>query len=79
MIFKVDTIGNFYSREQVDKLSLLGLKFRYYESDYGDFIKEDDQLGELEVNTLEDLKDFTNKYGAIIFDGEDIRIFDDRL
>jgi len=79
MIFKVDTIGNFYSKEQVDKLSLLGLKFRYYESDYGSFIKEDDQLGKLEVNTLEDLIDFTNKYGAIIFDGEDIRILDDRL
>ena len=74
MKFKLSTTGYFYPQEdRRKKLSELGFTFK--PSDFKEFSIEGNP--EIEIETLDELMDFTKKYGEIIIDGKSIEIYDD--
>ena len=79
MKFKLTTAGYFYKKENAESLGKLGIKF--IESGQGTGIKgiftvtQEDTY--IEINTIEELVALTEEYGDIVFDGEEIEIYDD--
>ena len=79
MKFKLTTAGYYYKKESANYLGRLGIKF--IESGRGTGIpgiftvtQEDTYI---EINTIEELVALTEEYGDIVFDGEEIEIYDD--
>jgi len=77
MNFRLTTTGNFYNEERKSKLETLGFKFTD-ESSFkgGPFYKDDSLPTEIEINTLEELIEFSNQWGEIIIKENEIEIYD---
>lgn len=74
MKFKLSTSGNFYPQaDRRKKLEEIGFTFK--QSDYKYFTIEGSP--EIEINSLEDLIQFADKFGEIIVGNESIEIYDD--
>ena len=75
MKFKLRTSGTFYQFEE-DRNRLSKIGFRFEPSDYLKFTIIRDNDLKIEINTLEELIQFTKKYGEVIIDKESIEIYD---
>ena len=74
MTFELLTSGYFYpKKEDRDKLSKLGFTFK--PSDYNDFIIQGNP--NIEINSLEELIEFSDNYGEIIVTKKSIEIYND--
>lgn len=74
MKFTLSTSGYFYndpeSREELSRLGFtFSLKNKFYHINQNTI--------EIEINTLEELVEFTKKYGEIVFSDGQIEIYDD--
>lgn len=73
MEFKVETSAYFYENESdIEKLKSIG--FHFEEGKYGKAIKGDVTI---EIKTIEELVEFTNRFGQIIVSDGEIEIYND--
>ena len=73
MKFKLSTSGHFYpAKDKRTELSKLGFTFK--PSDYREYSIEG--TPEIEINTLEELIEFSEKYGGLIIEKGYIEIYD---
>jgi hypothetical protein len=75
MKFTLSTTGYFYPNEE-DRLKLQEIGFEFEHSDYLKFKRSNKQL-EIEINSLEELISFSNKFGAVIINDSSIEIYND--
>jgi len=75
MKFTLLTTGYFYPNEE-DRLKLQEIGFEFEHSDYSKFKKSNKQP-EIEINSLEELISFSNKFGEVIINDGSIEIYDD--
>jgi hypothetical protein len=75
MKFTLSTTGYFYPNEE-DRLKLQEIGFEFEHSDYLKFRKSNKQP-EIEINSLEELISFSNKFGGVIINDGSIEIYDD--
>lgn len=75
MKFVVSTTGFFYPGEK-DRLKLQEIGFEFEPSNFLDFRKTS-KKPEIEINSLEDLIFFSNKFGDLIISNGCIEIYDD--
>jgi hypothetical protein len=82
-LFTLTTAGNFYKKEQAEKLKMLGFKFKNLDEEFEEgcsCIKTSDSA-ELEINTLEELLSFVKEHKDIIISFSEgmpcIEIYDD--
>lgn len=72
MKFNLSTTGYFYNnKEEIDSLKELGFSFEQHKQEYA--ISGNPTI---EINTLEELVEFSKKHGHIILDGNNIEIYD---
>ena len=74
MKFSLRTIGSGYSKDEKDKLMALGFRFR---REYENLFWIKGYEPEIELNSLEELVNFTNRYGQVILEGNEITFYDD--
>ena len=80
MIFSVRTVGSQYrDKAEVESLKGLGIVFEVKVDIRGAVIWFRKSYGQVELNSLEELVAFTDKYGRIIMEGEGITIYDDYI
>lgn len=72
MKFNLTTVKYRYEPKEIPDLEKLGFEFR------ADGTMEKDEVS-IEFSTLEELAEFSKKWGALIIDGEDITIYDDYI
>lgn len=86
MIFELSSSGVFYDKKEKEKLEKLGFKFKTTKEVYGKFTHTEfykESGATIEVNTLEELINFTNKYGSVVLrkdyndEGFCIELYDD--
>lgn len=82
MKFKLSTSANLYlkesNKEEIEKLKSFGFKFHDYRSISGsdtEVIECDE--AQIEINTLEELIEFSREWGTIIVDQDSIEIYND--
>jgi hypothetical protein len=81
MKFKLDTADFRYNDTDKNKLEVLGFKFKRCDKDspyygtYKEYIKKD-FIPIINLNTLEELLDFTKTYGKLIISEDLIVIYD---
>jgi hypothetical protein len=75
MKYTVSTSGNFYTKEKAENLRELG--FQFEPTDYNKYDFTISGKGEVEINSLEDLNEFVNKYGEVIYSESYLEIYDD--
>jgi len=73
MIFKLQTSSYFYSEEQEDYKEL-GFTFTPYETGQFAFIMEGEPT--ITLSTLEELVEFEETWGSLVFMGDTIEIYD---
>ncbi|WP_114752280.1 hypothetical protein [Pleomorphovibrio marinus] len=73
MKFKLQTTGDFYPKDE-ERKKLEPLGFKFIPSDYERFYIEGEP--EIEINSLEDLIEFSNKFGELIISDGYIEIYD---
>ena len=74
MKFTLSTSGHFYPQaDRRKKLEKIGFTFK--PSDYKDFTIEGSP--EIEINSLEELIEFTDRFGEIIVSNSSIEIYND--
>jgi len=87
-ILRTYTDKPFDDTENIKKLKELGFKYketlhevngRYEYGDITTYRKDDSELPTIEINTIEELMDFIDKYGQVVVDNERILIYDDYL
>lgn len=78
MRFLLVTTGTFYQKEQKTKLETLGFEFSDYDNGIiiHQFKKTNKEIF-IEMDSLQELVDFSNKWGQIIINGDVIEIYDD--
>ena len=83
MIFRLDTSKSFYCDDEKDKLEPLGFSFEFVKNEYlsgGDWYKNNTVHTEptVEINSLDELIEFSKKYGQLIICADDnsIEIYD---
>lgn len=75
MKFELTTSSAFYTEEEANKLKDIGFTFKTINAEFGCLIDLSSSV-QVEIESLEDLIDFSKKWGRIIiFDGE-IEIYD---
>ena len=74
MKFSLGTIGSAYSKDEKDKLMALGFRFR---REYENLFCIEGYEPEIELNSLEELVNFTNRYGQVILEGNEMTFYDD--
>jgi hypothetical protein len=80
MKFKVGTASSFYKREDKEKLEKLGFVFDKSKGfNITEFYKDYDQNVEIEIESLEELMEFVNKWGDIVLSEDGITIYDGYL
>lgn len=81
MKFKLRRTGYFVKdKEHCDKLEKLGFRFNPLADKYHKYANADPKsykVPDIEINTIEELVEFTREYGKIVFDGTEIEIYDD--
>ena len=76
MKFTLTTTGDFYTDEdQIEKLK--GLGFEFTQDSLLNIFEIKEGSKEIEINSLEDLVKFTENYGEIILNENEIEIYDD--
>lgn len=76
MKFTLTTTGYFYTDEdQIEKLK--GLGFEFTQDALLNIFEIKEGSKEIEINSLEDLVKFTENYGEIILNENEIEIYDD--
>jgi hypothetical protein len=72
MKFSLSTVEHYYNKEDMEKLSKLGFKFKFLDesciwnpNDLGEFEILDSEPS-IEINSLEDLLNFSREYGSVI-------------
>lgn len=73
MEFIVSTTGSYYDEDKMQKLQALG--FTFTKSDIGGWCIKGS--GKVEIDSIQDLIDFTNEWGRIVFHKDEIEIYDD--
>ena len=83
MKFKLTTAESFYTDKEKEKYSEFNFDFKEVANPYPReakwYINPDEKEYFIEINSLEELIEFVNKYGRIIIDevgGYEIRIYD---
>ena len=83
MKFTVTTAGYFYNESEVKaKYEEIGFTFRSRKSEgYGSEVMIDNDITEVELNTLDDLLAFSDKFGPLVVsnDPPNIIIYDDYM
>jgi hypothetical protein len=75
MKFKISTTGSFYSnKDDISRLEKIGFSFNDIQSEHGFYIKGKPII---EINTIEELLNFTAIHGEVIISDDSIEIFDD--
>lgn len=78
MKFTVDTAKYFYSdEEEVNELEKIGFNFKIKNGEPGTIFEDSFTIGkdiEIELNSLEELVEFSEKFGDLIIDGVDKKI-----
>jgi hypothetical protein len=74
MKFKLSTSGRFYHGDEYQK-ELESLGFKFTPNDYKPFYKLDHEP-EIEINTLEELIAFRERFGELILTDGEIEIYD---
>lgn len=74
MEFTVTLAGVTYLKEEVDILTSLGFNFRPRNERY---LRLEDSV-DITINTLEELMEFIEKYGALVIDQNSIEIYEFR-
>jgi hypothetical protein len=83
MKFNLTTAGNFYSDpEQIRKLEALGFGFVLEVEDKTSLFSEGDKYlssgeTEIEINTLEELINFSKEWGKLVVSEGELEIYDD--
>jgi hypothetical protein len=85
MKFKLSLTGNFYKENEIKKYEELGFEFEKLDGVFlGDTHKLIDLdengewlVSEIEINTIDELIKFVEKYGKIIFWNDKIEIYND--
>lgn len=87
MKFKLSLTGYFYKNDKHKKYESLGFNFKPYENSgvmqsidkyfAGSYTKNDDVKPEIEINTIEELIKFTEKYGECVVCGDELEIYND--
>ena len=77
MKFLLSTSGNFYSEEQAEELKTLGFKFTETRPEKKKNLFMPTESVEIEINTLEELVAFSEKWGNLIISPKTIEIYDD--
>jgi hypothetical protein len=76
MKFELETVGDFYSEENKTPLEQLGFKFENVGKPY--YFQKLKTEQTIELNSLEELMDFINKYGKVIIEEDNcIYLYDD--
>jgi hypothetical protein len=82
-LFALTTTGNFYKKENAEKLEKLGFEFKKLDGEFEDdcFCTKKSRTAGLEINTLEELLSFAKEHGDIIISFDEdmphIEIYDD--
>lgn len=87
MEFKLSTVGELYcNMEHINSLSEIGFEFTEHNYNIGEFPLDEEKPRVLygikgcptvEIDTIEQLVEFSNKHGEIIVKGNSIKIYDD--
>jgi len=77
MKFELSTSGYFYP-DEAKRVKLEEIGFTFKPSYFMEY-KITDVKPEIEINTIDELIQFTAKYGEIIVSGETIKLYDDYL
>lgn len=81
MKFELRTAKSFYSKHRASQLEGLGFTFEEYSNIPGEPLLMDHtcEVVEVELNTLEELSEFSDKWGNLVFSRGAITIYDDYL
>jgi hypothetical protein len=77
MVFKIKSVKQYFNDKEKIKYEELGFKFSLQSCRYDWIISNNDPL--ININSLEQLMYFIEKWGEIIIDNENIKIFNDFL
>ena len=83
MKFKLTTSESFYTKQQMEELLPLGFKFKKLDTIHTHNKRRyhlpnwHDEMPSIEINSLDELHSFADKYGPIIIDGNTIEIYND--
>lgn len=79
MKFELSTAGNYYSKEEVKELEKLGFEFIKDSNYISGEIYRIVRNTSIEINSLDELIEFSGKYGELIFDANSIIIYNDYI
>jgi biotin-(acetyl-CoA carboxylase) ligase len=82
MVFKLTMAGRLYTKDDAEKYKELGFEFEEYQVDRFMHTYRNQRLlskkdVKIEINSIEELIDFMNKWGELVLNQNEIEIYND--